>query len=107
MTIHKCYALSLLVLLLAARGGQAAHIFGEDPLHFAALTSYSSSADETAEQVKDRCIIDDFQLFVFFEAPAPAPHFRGSLLGTLPSRPTSCKCCENPHAPTLRAPPAR
>ncbi len=106
VTIHRCYALLLLVLLMAARGGQAAHIFGENPLHFAALAGDGSSDCDGREQVKDLCPVDDFQLFVFFEAPKPAPRFRAVLLGTVPPRPTSCKCCESLHSRTLRAPPA-
>ncbi|WP_290508610.1 hypothetical protein [Alistipes sp.] len=104
--IHKCQALLFLVLLLAARGGQIAHIYGEDPLHFAAFAGDLVPDNGAAERVADLCIVDDFQLFSFFEEPLPAPSFRAVLLGMLPSAPTCCKRCPDERAQQLRAPPA-
>lgn len=105
-TIHRCYALVLLVLLVAARGGQIAHIYREDPLHFAAFAGDRVADNGATERVADLCIVDDFQLFSFFEEPLPAPRLRAVLLGTLPSAPTRCKCAPDERTRQLRAPPA-
>lgn len=105
-TIHRCYALVLFVLLVAARGGQIAHIYGEDPLHFAAFAGDRVPDNGATERVADLCGVDDFQLFSFFEEPLPAPRLRVVLLGTLPSAPTRCKCLPEERTLPLRAPPA-
>lgn len=102
---HKIYAALLLALLFAAHGGQQAHIYREDPLHFAAFSGDLVPDNGATEGVSERCIVDDYYFFPFLEEVQPAHTFYAAVLAVVRAEATHCKCCEALRIAPLRAPP--
>jgi len=103
--LKRIWAALLLALLLAARSGQVAHIYTEDPLHFAAFCEDLVPDNGVSEGFSERCIVDDFCFFPFLEALPADSEFRDCGLVVLRSEATLCGCREEDPLVVLRAPP--
>lgn len=103
---QRLYAGLLLVILLAAYGGQKVHIYTEAPEHFAAFSGDLVPDNGATAGVSERCIVDDYYFFPYLEGTFFAHAFYARVLAVVPDAATSCKLAAEAAAASLRAPPA-
>lgn len=104
--LKRLYAGLLLVILLAAYGGQKVHIYTEAPEHFAAFSGDLVPDNGATAGVSERCIVDDYYFFPYLKGASFAHAFYARVLAVVPEHPTSCKLAAEITAVSLRAPPA-
>lgn len=105
--LKRIYGSLLLLILLAAYGGQEVHIYREDPLHFAAWAGDLVPDNGAHERVSELCIVDDFHFFPHLGEVLTAPSFRTEILAVLLPEATRCKAGAEVRLFSLRAPPVR
>lgn len=104
--LRKFHACLLLSILLAAQVGQKVHIYTEDRAHFPAFAGDLLPDNGAAEQVVDRCPIDDFCFFPCLGQSVCFHTFVCSLLAVLRPQAPRCRCDRPLPVLSLRAPPA-